>query len=238
MFLESLEGRRLLTVTVVQGYPGFYEIFGDDSDNEITIDVNPTDQTFSIDGLAFGGAQQVAVYGRGGNDLIMVSSSLPGFAVSASIDGGDGDDIISLNFDGAVTGGPGNDRIYLYDSFRGEAYGGAGDDYIWIAGNSVDANIDGGEGDDWIDASSNYYKVFIHGGGGNDVIFGSNFDDHLFGDGGNDAIYGLGGNDTIFIRDGNYDVADGGGDIGDICFCDFQIGMQDSVSGFKTVFYG
>src|SRR5947207_14243836 len=98
MFLEGLEGRRLLTVTVVQGYPGFYEIYGDDSDNEITIDVNVDAHTFSIDGQSFSGLQQVAVYGLGGNDLIMVSAA-PGSSISASIDGGEGDDILSLNFD-------------------------------------------------------------------------------------------------------------------------------------------
>jgi Ca2+-binding RTX toxin-like protein len=238
MVLESLEGRRLLTVTIVQGYPGFYEVYGDNSDNEITIEVNPTDQTFAIDGQSFGGAQQIAVYGQGGDDLIMVSSVVPGYSVSASIDGGAGNDILSLNFDGAIRGGAGNDRIYLYDSFRGEAYGGGGDDYIWISGACVDANVDGGDGDDWIDASSNFYKVFIHGGNGNDVIFGSNFDDQLFGDGGNDAIYGLGGNDKVYLRDGTYDVADGGGDIGDTCYCDLAPGLQDSVSGFHNVFYG
>ena len=186
MYLESLEDRRLRSVTVVQGYPGFYEVYGDDSDNVITIDVNAADRTFSIDGKTFAGLNQLAVYGLGGNDLILVSST-PGSTISASIDGGAGDDILSLNFDGAIRGGEGNDRLYLYDSFRGEVYGGGGDDYIWISGNCVDAAVNGDDGDDWIDASSNFYRVFIHGGAGNDVIFGSNFDDYIFGDGGNDA---------------------------------------------------
>jgi Ca2+-binding RTX toxin-like protein len=237
MFLESLEGRRLLTVTISQGYPGFYEIHGDESDNEIFIEVDPVEQTFSIDGNSFGGVQHIGVFGEGGNDLIMVSAPAS-YLVSASIDGGDGDDILSLNFDGAVVGGGGNDRIYLYDSFRGEAWGGGGDDYIWISGNCVDAYVDGDDGDDWIDASSNWYKVFLHGGGGNDVIFGSNFDDQIFGDGGNDAIYGLGGNDIVYVRDGSYDCVDGGGDLGDTCYCDFNPGLVDGVSGFQNVFYG
>jgi len=240
MFLESLEGRRLLTVTIIQGYPGFYEVFGDDSDNEITIDVNSDAHSFSIDGRNFSGVDQLAVYGGGGNDQIQVSktSSFNLSTISASIDGGDGDDILSLNFDGAIRGGQGNDRIYLYDSFRGEAYGGGGDDYIWVSGGCVDAFVNGDEGDDWIDASSNFYRVFIHGGEGNDVIFGSNFDDFIFGDGGNDAIYALGGNDHVYLRDGSYDCADGGGDIGDVCYCDFNTSFQDAVSGFTVVFYG
>ena len=236
MFLESLERRRLCT-TVVQGYPGFFEVYGDDGDNEISIDVSVDGGSFTLDGQLFQGVQQIAVYGLGGNDLIMVSA-IPGSSISASIDGGDGDDILSLNFDGAVRGGGGNDRIYLYDSFRGEAYGGSGDDYIWISGGCVDAFVNGDDGDDWIDASSNFYKVFIHGGEGNDVIFGSSFDDHLFGDGGNNAIYGMGGSDKIYIRNGSYDCADGGGDAGDMCYCDRTPEFQDSVSGFENVFYG
>jgi Ca2+-binding RTX toxin-like protein len=237
MFLERLESRRLCTVTVVEGYPGFYEIYGDENDNEITVDVSVDLGSFSVEGQNFLGVQQLAVYGLGGNDLIMVSAGGPTL-VSASIDGGEGDDVLSLNFDGAVRGGAGSDRIYLYDSFRGQAYGGGSDDYIWISGGCVDASVNGDDGDDWIDASSNFYKVFIHGGDGNDVIFGSNFDDHLFGDGGNNAIYGMGGNDKVYIRNGNYDCADGGGDIGDICFCDIAPDFQDSVSGFQNVFYG
>ena len=81
MYLESLEDRRLRSVTVVQGYPGFYEVYGDDSDNVITIDVNAADRTFSIDGKTFAGLNQLAVYGLGGNDLILVSST-PGSTIS------------------------------------------------------------------------------------------------------------------------------------------------------------
>jgi len=237
MFLESLESRRLCSATVIEGYPGFFEIYGDDNDNEITVDVDADTSTFSVDGQNFHGVQQLTVYGLGGNDLILVAANHPSF-ITASIDAGEGDDVVSLNFDGAIRGGGGNDRVYLYDSFRGEAYGGAGDDFIWISGNCVDANVNGDEGDDWIDASSNFYKVFIHGGDGNDVIFGSSFDDHLFGDGGNNAIYGMGGNDTIYIRNGTYDCADGGGDAGDTVYCDRTSEFQDSVAGFQNVFYG
>ena len=237
MFLESLEDRRLRSVTVEQYFPGFYTVKGDESDNVITIDVDQVNQTFSLDGQTFTGVQHVAVSGEGGNDLILVSSQ-PGYNVAASIDGGPGDDILSLNFDGAILGGDGNDRIYLYDSFQGSVSGGRGDDYIWISGACVDPVINGDEGDDWIDASSNFYRVFIHGGTGNDVIFGSNFDDQIYGDGGNDAIFAMGGNDHVYVRDGNYDVADGGGDSGDVCYCDFTPIFADSVSGFATVFYG
>src|SRR5678816_3048260 len=117
MFVESLEDRRLRSVTLNPGFPGFFELIGDESDNDITIDVDQLGHTFTLDGQIFTGVQQIAVYGKGGNDLILVAGS-PGFNVSASIDGGGGDDIISLNFDGSVAGDEGNDRLYLYDSFQ------------------------------------------------------------------------------------------------------------------------
>jgi Ca2+-binding RTX toxin-like protein len=179
----------------------------------------------------------VEVQGYGGDDLILVSST-PGSTIAASIDAGDGDDIISLNFDGYVQGGEGNDRIYIYDSFRAQARGGGGDDYIWMSGACVDGYVFGDEGDDWIDASSNFYKVFLDGGSGNDVIFGSNFDDTIVSGSGNDAIYALGGNDIVYLRDGNYDFADGGGDSRDVCYCDSNTLFSDGVSGFANVFYG
>jgi len=237
MFVETLESRRLCSVTVAQTFAGSYDVYGDDNDNEISIEISPDQDVFTLNGQTFGGVFQITVWGFGGNDQIMVSAPRSSF-ISATINAGEGDDQISLNFDGSVRGNNGNDRIFLYDSFRGEAYGGAGDDYVWLSGDNVDANIDGGGGDDWIDASSNNFKVFIHGGAGNDTIFGSNYDDNLFGDGGNNVIYGLGGSDSISIRNGSYDCADGGGDTGDICFADSNSQFQDSVSGFETVFYG
>ena len=57
-------------------------------------------------------------------------------------------------------------------------------------------------------------------------------------DGGDNAIYGNGGNDTIYIRNGTYDCADGGGQVGDTCYADRTPEFEDSVSGFENVFYG
>jgi Ca2+-binding RTX toxin-like protein len=239
MHFETLEVRRLCSVTVSQGYPGFYEVYGDEGDNEISISVSMDDQSFSLDGQTYNGLQQLAVYGLGGNDMIMVSAGHAAY-ISATIDGGDGDDQLALNFDGSVSGGAGSDRIYLSDAFRGEAYGGSSDDYVWINGDNVDAYIDGGDGDDYIDASSNNYRVFIHGGEGSDTIIGSDYDDQIFGDGGSNVIYGMGGNDQIFVRNGSYDCTDGGGGT-DVCYADGYHDadhVADSVSGFEYVFYG
>src|SRR5687767_14132918 len=117
MRLERLECRRLWSVTVIEGFPGFYEVHGDDADNEISIQLSTEKQEFTLDGQTYKGVQQLTVYGLGGNDTISVAASAAGM-VSASIDGGEGDDEISLNFDGAVRGAGGNDHIYLSDAFR------------------------------------------------------------------------------------------------------------------------
>ena len=165
MFLHSLESRRLCSVTVHEGFPGFFEISGDEADNQITVDVDPDAATFTIDNQTYQGLLQLSVYGKGGSDMIWVNSPHGSF-ITASIDGGDGDDILSLNLDGAIRGGPGNDRIYMRDSYLGEVYGEAGDDYIILGGDNGNPIVDGGAGDDWIDASTNNFKVDIHGGDG------------------------------------------------------------------------
>jgi Ca2+-binding RTX toxin-like protein len=231
MRLERLESRRLWSVTVIQGFPGFYEVHGDDTDNDISIHISVEREEFTLDGQTYTGVQQLTVYGMGGNDSITVAANALGL-VSASVDGGEGDDQISINLDGAARGGGGNDSIYLYDSFRGEVYGQEGDDYIWLGGSNIDANIHGGEGNDYINASTNNYRIFIHGGGGNDTIYGSDFDDQLFGGLGMDIIFAQGGNDEVFSFDNEYDFAFGGGGI-DTAYLDTYEGY---VEGFEHVF--
>src|SRR6266496_2189800 len=99
MRIEALERRRLLSVTVNETSPGFYEINGDDSDNVIVVSVSQDDQLVTVDGVTYGGVYYLYVFGHGGDDRIDVSASSAG-SIAASIDGGDGDDQLSLNFDG------------------------------------------------------------------------------------------------------------------------------------------
>jgi len=233
MYCEHLECRRLWSVTVIEGFPGFYEIYGDESDNEISVHISMETEEFTVDGRTYGGLQHLDIYGLGGNDTITAGASAPGL-ISVSIDGGHGDDEITLNLDGAVRGDAGSDHIYLYEAFRGEAYGGADDDYMWIGGNNVDANVHGGEGNDYINASTNNYRISIHGGDGDDTIFGTEFDDLLIGGLGSDIIFGLGGNDDVYSFDSAYDFAFGGeGD--DSAWSDIAEGYM---TDFEHVFYG
>ncbi|MPZ40761.1 MAG: hypothetical protein GEU95_22460 [Rhizobiales bacterium] len=137
----------------------------------------------------------------GAGDDVANSTSAGSFV----IDGGDGDDSISMYYtifggDDTLFGGAGNDRIY----------GGLGEDRIdggldndTLSGEDGDDLIEGGAGDDHID-----------GGADDDVIFGDDGNDTIIGGLGNDVIKGNDGDDTFIVTavaDGrdSYDGGDG-----------------------------
>ncbi|GHG96901.1 hypothetical protein [Pseudodonghicola xiamenensis] len=86
------------------------------------------------------------------------------------VDGGSGDDVITLETeDGEVHGGEDDDTLTVY-SFAPQVYGGDGDDPITVT--SSDSNgllVEGGEGDDIIDASA-VEDGRLNRGAGNDLI--------------------------------------------------------------------
>jgi Ca2+-binding RTX toxin-like protein len=210
MSIETLERRRLCSVTVTEGYPGYYEIDGDEAANDISVSVSMAGETFTLDGVTYTGVAYVTVCGKGGDDTIRLTTADGPGSIGASVSGGSGDDQVSLNFDGAVWAGSGNDTLDLADSFRGEAYGGSGNDRMTVRGECIDPEINGGGGDDLIDASANHYGVVIHGGDGNDTIYGSEFDDQIDGEAGNNTLYGNGGNDAFYCDYGGFDTVVGG----------------------------
>ena len=208
--IETLEERRLFSVTVTQGFTGYFTIQGTPAADNIDVSVNRSAGTFTVEGVTYAGVQHLNVIGGDGNDMIRVAGTGSG-SLSASISGGAGNDSISLNFDGGIWGGDGNDNITLYDAFRGQVLGEAGSDNIMVIGNCIDTTIDGGTGDDGIDASHNNYGVVADGGPGDDAIIGSEFDDELYGGEGDDSIFGDGGNDAIYVQDsGGTDCVWGG----------------------------
>jgi Ca2+-binding RTX toxin-like protein len=210
MNLEPLESRRLLAVTVTEGYPGSFEVVGDDADDTISINVSQKNQTFSLDGQTYTDVQFISVQSGGGQDTINVLSIDGDGRIAAAIDAGPGDDTVTLNFSGAVYGGSGNDWISLIDSYRGGAYGMSGNDFIYIAGMTNDAEISGGEGDDVIDCSNSTAAVVVNGGNGNDSITGSPLDDQLNGGNGTDYLDGGDGNDMFYAQAGSHDTIVGG----------------------------
>jgi Ca2+-binding RTX toxin-like protein len=233
MQIERLEARRLFSVTVNETSPGYYEINGDQSDNVIVVSVSQDESSFTLDGKTYAGVNYIYVFGQGGNDTIQVSAPAPG-SIGASIDGGDGADQLSLNFDGGVWGGAGDDVITLADSFEGNVSGDAGNDQIVVRGECVDANIDGGDGNDLIDASGNNYRVVLHGGAGDDTIYGSQYNDQIYGDEGSNDLYGLGGNDTFYCQNGSPDTVDGGAGT-NFMYAD---AVEGQITNVAYVFYG
>jgi Ca2+-binding RTX toxin-like protein len=211
MIVEAMEGRTLFSVTVTEGYPGFYEIHGDDADDVIHVAVDSAAETFTLDGITYGGVAYISVFGGGGHDSISLLSSSDGY-IGAGVDAGAGDDYITINFDGSVWAGDGDDTLDLSDAFRGEVWAQAGNDTILVHGECVEPEIHGGDGDDLIDATGNAYGVAIYGGAGADVIYGTDYDDQIYGGTGADIMAGNGGNDVFFASGDNAaDHVNGGG---------------------------
>jgi Ca2+-binding RTX toxin-like protein len=195
--LQVLEPRRLFTVTVTEAYPGYFDVIGDDDPNAIAISVSMATESFTLDGETYSGVSYIAVQGMGGDDTISISSVDGTGTIAAGVAAGDGDDSVTINFDGAVWAGEGNDQVHLTDAFRGQAYGQGGDDHITIDGATVDPAIDGGDGDDYIDCSRNGTGVVASGGAGNDTLIGSAYGDQLYGDEGRDTVVGGGDSDLL-----------------------------------------
>lgn len=208
--LESLEKRRFLTVTVNQGSPGYYEIVGDSSANQIAVSVSQNNYTFVLDNITYFDVMYIAIDGAGGNDTISVTSFDGEGYIAAAIQGGAGNDTLTLAIPGGVWGGDGDDQITLTDSYRGEVYGEAGNDTIYLNGTSIDAEIRGGSGDDVIDCSNSDIGHFIYGGDGNDTLIGSAYADQIYGEDGADLLVGGGGDDT-FHTDSNDTIGSSGG---------------------------
>ncbi|HTI84862.1 MAG TPA: hypothetical protein VL614_30785 [Acetobacteraceae bacterium] len=213
---QSLQGNGMVLVAV----PGD----GTGANASVTLDsVQPDQATGSADtwitaGVSRASAQAV---GSSGNDWIAAYAMVPGqrditdasVAVSGgggddrirtlstgmlSVDAGAGDDVVDAHFAsyGVVSGGDGNDLIYMAGSLA-TADGGAGNDIIMLAGQSVGAT--GGEGNDTISGAD-----WAAGGTGNDTLELSNA--KVSG-----ATFARGdGTDTIMlspIEDGRSDVS-------------------------------
>jgi Ca2+-binding RTX toxin-like protein len=229
MNVEILEHRRLRSVSVVQGYPGYYEVYGDDGPDVIAISVSAADSSFTLDGVTYGGVAYVSVFGNDGDDTISVG--VAGF-VGASIQAGPGNDDVTLSGSGAVWGDSGNDTLRMNNSPRGELYGGSGDDRLYIAGECGDAQIHGEQGNDLIDASASALSVYLFGDQGGDTLLGSQYDDQFYGGPGDDLMFGSGGGDVFYAADLEHDRIIGGAGI-DIAYADYG----DGVWGVEYVLY-
>ncbi|MFD9004558.1 calcium-binding protein [Streptomyces sp. NPDC059582] len=134
--------------------------------NDTVISKNTTRQVYSYNRIDLGT----------GNDKVTDNLGLDG----NDINGGPGDDTISVGKLALVVGGDGNDTVY------------ANGDYI-IA--------QGGKGNDVIHGGSDHQD--LTGDDGNDTLYGGPADDSLYGGKGNDVLYGNSGNDTLYGNSGN-----------------------------------
>ena len=119
-------------------------------------------------------------------------------------DAGSGDDWIDLRgvlVDADISGGVGNDTIYLSDGAGAIARGDEGDDLIVASAAMTATGVElyGGDGNDVF--SPGTVAITIYGEGGADVISGTSEGDFLYGGDGEDSISGGAGDD--FIDGGN-----------------------------------
>src|SRR5687768_2104441 len=101
MNVETMEGRTLLSVTVSEGYPGYYEITGGESADVIDVSVDMDAEAFTLDGETYAGVAYILVDAGGGDDTIRLIASSAGY-IGTSVVAGDGDDTITVNFDGSI----------------------------------------------------------------------------------------------------------------------------------------
>jgi Ca2+-binding RTX toxin-like protein len=201
--VERLEFRRLFNASVIQTYPGFYQINADAQTTAINVSVDQNAETFTLDGTTYSNVQHIVINGNDQGDTITVNSNDEYGYIGADVNGGAGNDTINLNeLSGVIHGGGGQDTLTLRDSWFGEVYGDTGSDSIYVIGDSYGAQVVAGTGNTLIDASQSNYGLSLYGGPGNDTIYGSNYDDQIYGGGGNDYLYGLGGNDTFYSTGG------------------------------------
>ena len=158
------------------------------------------------DSIYGAGKDELIVLGDAGNDTINITEG----GTTHSINGGAGDDHITVVKAENVMGDAGNDTINVTDEVTTLINGGAGNDILNIAKAGA-ITIKGDAGNDVIDITSSANKSTIYGGAGNDSIkIASATDVSVLGEAGNDTIdftgsgtiYGGAGNDSIKIGTG------------------------------------
>jgi Ca2+-binding RTX toxin-like protein len=239
LFLEQLEGRRVMAVTA-SVTSGVLSVVGTTGDDSIVVDIDSGNVRVRDHGIdvsisgahTAGDVNSAYITADNGNDIVTIDSSFG--ARSAWIFGQAGNDVLTGGSgDDHLDGGSGNDAMpgnsgndYLVaDASDGSSglTGGAGSD--WLDFTSESANISftndttkafevilGGSGNDTLSNGSVSAAVSIWGFGGNDTISGGSGNDHLIGGDGNDTITGGDGNDTLAGNSGNDSLAGNGGD--------------------------
>ena len=161
LFIQQLESREVFSGSAVLEN-GILTVQGDEQANEILVSANLEANKLSVkvDLMVFNfrneAVKYIQVFGKGGNDVIAIASSV---RQATRLDGGRGNDqIFGSQQNDIILGGDGNDRL-LGNGGADRIEGGGGNDRI--AGGDGSDYILGGPGND-----------LLRGGGGNDEIFG------------------------------------------------------------------
>jgi Ca2+-binding RTX toxin-like protein len=203
---EQFENRQMLTVTVEPEYPGYWRVIGTEGADFIMVQIDDSTQ---IGTITYGGQEYsfpevyvVTVEGRGGDDIISgsVVNGTSGSNGNIVLDGGAGNDNLSVANSGAIWCGPGDDVADLYDVWMGEIYGEDGNDIVTGHGYCPGAVFSGGAGNDYVDLRTvtSPEGNLLLGGSGNDTLIGSSYNDQFWGGPDTDTAYGGGGYNEFY----------------------------------------
>jgi serralysin len=185
--------------------------------------------------------------GTGGADLLFGGDDNDTLGGGSDVDllyGGAGDDVLHGDMPTGGTsgagsdtlfGGEGNDQLYLNPNANaqgGQAYGGAGNDYV--QGTNFGDYIEGGLGDDFVVAAAG--DDFLRGREGNDYFDAGDGNDNVMGELGDDVLRGRAGNDWQSGGEGNDNIM--GEDGADTVFGDAGNDFVSGGAGNDLVFGG
>jgi hypothetical protein len=180
------------TIELIVGTEGADNLSLFEEGGSLSIVLNDSLTTVPVSGL-----ERIAVFGLGGDDMIM----LTGLTVPVVVDGGEGNDRIDATgvrlTSVTLLGGLGNDTLL----------GGAGNDSL--DGGAGADRLDGGPGNDTLLGGDDNDTLL--GGAGHDNLDGGAGIDLLDGGSGNDQLLGGAGDDTFLVQSGEgRDTQDGG----------------------------
>ena len=192
--VEALAGRVLLSTSLAGSVLTIDGTEGNDrivvAANKRFINILTVGNNADVKSFALSAVTSIHVNALGGDDKVIIDSSLDPMQYDCFVDAGAGNDSVYTGAgDDTVIGGDGNDKIYTnygYDS------------------------IDGGNGRDLIDAGIG--NDTINGGAHNDILVGGVGNDSISPGKGNDYVDAGDGDDTINDPAGNEYILAGAGD--------------------------
>lgn len=239
MFFESLESRRLMSVSL-NPTTHLLTINGTGADDTIHVTVVGTNLKVTLNNanssFALTKVAKILVNAGPGNDSVTLEQTVkigatintgaggPGLSGQDLVQGGGGNDTINIqSYFAHADGGHGNDTINVYSGSSG-ASGGPGNDRIVVKTNAGQDNVlDGGFGVDTIDYSSDTNGIvlrngavgpYVPGNGNPPIVSGAQEDavsgfENFTGGQGNDYIYG-GDYANVLIGNAGNDYLDAG----------------------------